>query len=95
MVGRHPAGPAHSHLAILGVRPDRQRQGLGTALLLARHRVLDRDGTPGYLEAADWATRRLYQRHGYADLGQPIQLPGGPMMYPMWREPGKVKPEAA
>ncbi|HEY2550210.1 MAG TPA: GNAT family N-acetyltransferase [Streptosporangiaceae bacterium] len=84
---RHPDSRAHSHLAILAVRPDRQRQGLGAALLRARHQVLDREGTPGYLEAADWGTRRVYLRHGYADLGPPIELPGGPMMYPMWREP--------
>ena len=84
---RHPVGIVHSHLAILAVRPDRQRHGLGTALLRARHQVLDSDGVPGYLEASDWATRRLYLRHGYDDLGPPIQLPGGPAMYPMWREP--------
>jgi GNAT superfamily N-acetyltransferase len=84
---RHPAGTAHSHLAILAVRPDRQRHGLGTVLLRDRHQVLDREGMPAYLEASDWGTRALYLRHGYDDLGPPIQLPGGPMMYPMWREP--------
>ena len=29
----HPAGVFHEHLAILAVRPDRQGQGTGTALL--------------------------------------------------------------
>ncbi len=32
---RHPAGFAHHYLAILAVRPDRQGQGLATALLRA------------------------------------------------------------
>ncbi len=84
---RHPAGTAHHHLAILAVRPGRQGQGTGTALLHACHQALDRDGAPAYLEASDLRTRRLYLRHGYADHGPPIRLPDGPLMYPMWREP--------
>jgi GNAT superfamily N-acetyltransferase len=85
----HPRGTAHEHLAVLAVRPDRQRLGIGTALLGARHRVLDAAGTPSYLEASDLAKREIYLRHGYADLGGPVRLPGGtaPAMYPMWREP--------
>jgi len=83
----HPDGPAHEHLAILAVRPGRQRLGIGTALLGARHASLDRDGTPAYLEASDAAKRDIYRAHGYADLGIPIQLPGGPPVYPMWRVP--------
>lgn len=84
----HPAGIAHHHLAILAVRPDQQGQGTGTALLRAHHAMLDRDGgTPAYLEASDQRTRRIYLGHGYADHGPPIQLPDGPLMYPMMRQP--------
>ena len=84
----HLAGVAHSHLAILAVRPDRQGGGTGTALLDARHAVLDREGTVAFLEASDDRTRRLYLCHGYADYGSPIELPDGPAMYPMTRQPG-------
>ena len=84
---RHPAGTAHRHLALLAVRPGRQGQGTGTALLRSYHQALDRDGTPAYLEASDLRTRRIYLTHGYADHGPPIRLPGGPLMYPMWRQP--------
>ena len=91
----HPAGIAHHHLAILAVRPDRQGQGTGTALLRASHDTLDHDaGEPAYLEAADLRTRRIYLRHGYADHGSPIQLPDGPVMYPMWREGAASRPDA-
>ncbi len=84
---RHPAGTAHHHLAILAVRPDRQGQGLGSALLAAHHAALDRDAMPAYLEAADLRTRRLYLAHGYTDCPRgPIFLPSA-VMYPMWREP--------
>jgi GNAT superfamily N-acetyltransferase len=84
----HPAGIPHHYLAILAVRPDRQRQGTGTALLRAHHATLDRDGVPAYLEASDPGTRTLYLACGYADHGPPVQLPGGPLMYPMARKPG-------
>jgi GNAT superfamily N-acetyltransferase len=85
---RHPHGEPHHHLALLAVRPDRQGQGIGSALLDAYHAQLDREyREPGYLEAADERSRRLYARHGYADHGPPIELPDGPSMYPMWREP--------
>jgi len=83
----HPAGVPHEHLAILAVRPDRQRLGIGTAILSARHAILDRDATPAYLEASDPAKRDIYLAHGYSNLGEPIRLPDGPAMYPMWRRP--------
>jgi GNAT superfamily N-acetyltransferase len=87
--GRHPGGARHHYLALIGVAPEVQGQGQGTALLRAYHEALDRDSRePAYLEAASPRLRQLYLRHGYADLGPPIQLPdGGPQMYPMWREP--------
>jgi ribosomal protein S18 acetylase RimI-like enzyme len=96
---RHPAGP-HHHLAILAVRPDRQGQGTGTALLRAHHETLDRAGVPAYLEASSSRTREIYLGHGYADHGPPIRLPRGPVLYPMARrakshipsEPGGVVP---
>lgn len=83
----HPAGAAHEYLAILAVRPDRQKLGIGTALLDARHAILDRDGTPAYLEASDLDKRGIYLKHGYTDYGSPIELPSGPRMYPMMRQP--------
>jgi GNAT superfamily N-acetyltransferase len=86
----HPAGSPHEWLAIIGVRPGRQGRGIGSALLSARHRDLDRDRRPAYLEAASPLARDLYLRHGY-DLrpGAPFHLPdGGPPMWPMLREAG-------
>lgn len=83
----HPAGVLHHHLAILAVRPGRQGQGTGTALLDAHHAQLDTAQLPAYLEASGQDTRRIYLGRGYADTGTPIQLPGGPVMYPMWRPP--------
>jgi GNAT superfamily N-acetyltransferase len=81
----HPTATPHECLAILAVHPNAQRQGLGTALLRARHEVLDQAGTAAYLEASSPASHALYLRHGYAPAGPDIQLPGGPPMTPMWR----------
>jgi GNAT superfamily N-acetyltransferase len=89
---RHPTGTQHHYLAILAVRPGRQGQGLGTALLQAHHVTLDAGGTSAYLAASDLRTRRLYLRHGYTDHGSPIQLPGGPQMYPLLRQPQPHQP---
>ena len=83
-----PLGGDRIHLAILAVRPDAQGQGIGTALLQAHHAAFDWQGIAAYLEASDERTRDLYLRYGYTDHGEPIELPGGPCMYPMVRIPG-------
>jgi len=84
---RHPYGPAHHHLTYLGVRPDRQRQGIGSYLLIGHHAYLHVAGIPAYLEANDPRNRELYLRHGYTDVGAPILLPTGIPIWPMWRPP--------
>jgi hypothetical protein len=83
---RHPR-QEHQHLAFLAVAPARQRCGLGSALLTWQHRALDRGGMPAYLEASSVASRRLFLRHGYRDHGPVIDLPYGPRLWPMLREP--------
>ena len=88
----HPAGVFHHHLAVLAVRPDTQRRGIGTALLQAHHDAFDWQGITAYLQASDERTRGLYLRHGYTDHGEPIELPDGPSMYPMVRIPALEPP---
>ena len=90
VVGDHapPDGAAHMHLWMLGVHPDHQGQGIGTALLRVMHDGLDAAGYTAYLEAADQRSRALYLRHGYIDAGPPYHLPeSGPPFYPMLRRP--------
>jgi GNAT superfamily N-acetyltransferase len=81
----HLTGVEHHHLAILAVRPDRQGQGIGTALLDAHHTILDEQGMTAYLEASDERTRRIYLHHNYVDYDRPIQLADGLCMFPMVR----------
>jgi GNAT superfamily N-acetyltransferase len=84
----HPSGVAYHHLAILAVHPDRQGEGIGSALLRAYNQVLDREPDAlTYLEAAGLRSRQLYRRHGYLPSGL-FYLPGdGPAMWPMVRPP--------
>jgi GNAT superfamily N-acetyltransferase len=91
---RHPAAP-HQYLAYLAVTPHRQNRGIGTALLTDHHRLLDRAGTPAYLEANDPRNRARYTRHGYTDLGPPVTIDGGPPVWPMWRHPCPAAPASA
>jgi GNAT superfamily N-acetyltransferase len=76
----------HYHLQFLGVLPERQGVGLGGALMAPILERCDRDGAPAYLEATCDRNRRLYERHGFRAHGD-IQLPGGPAVWRMWREP--------
>lgn len=84
----HPQA-GHQHLAFVAVHPSRQQQGIGTALLEHHHAKLDRAGVPAYLEASDARTRDLYAAHGYRVISV-IDLPDGPSMWPMWRDPGRA-----
>jgi ribosomal protein S18 acetylase RimI-like enzyme len=92
----HPHQP-HHYLLFLAVRPGEQNRGYGSALLDHHHRLLDEAGTPAYLEAASLDSVRLYQRHGYAPLGQPLTLPrrSDPDLWPMWRQPQPSSDPAA
>jgi len=85
----HLTGLAHHHLAILAVRPDRQGQGTGTALLDAHHAVLDQEGIVAYLEASDERNRGLYLRHGYTDYSAPIELPPSSLLHSDHGAPGQ------
>lgn len=84
----HPQYP-HHYLAWLGVHPDRQCTGLGSALLRHRNERLDVAGLPAYLVATSSGARDLYTRHGYRlSPHMPFFLPdSGPPMWAMVRQP--------
>ncbi|MFK4068638.1 GNAT family N-acetyltransferase [Streptomyces sp. NPDC029674] len=83
----HPADRAHEYLHLIAVHPDRQGEGLGTALVTAVLDRCDREGLHAYLEASNERSRDLYARLGFAFMGTTLDLPDGPRMWPMWREP--------
>ncbi|MFP3988010.1 GNAT family N-acetyltransferase [Streptomyces sp. E11-3] len=96
LVGRltgavHPHDREHAYLMLIAAAPGRQGEGLGTALLDPVLERCDRDGVPAYLEASNARSRKLYERLGFAFTGSAVQLPDGPQMFPMWREPKEAK----
>jgi GNAT superfamily N-acetyltransferase len=84
---RHPHGEAHLYLPCMGVLAARRGNGLGSALLRGRLERADADGLGTYLEASSPRSRALYARHGFVDLGEPVRVPDGPPLWPMWRTP--------
>ncbi|ASW53803.1 GNAT family N-acetyltransferase [Plantactinospora sp. KBS50] len=86
----HPVHESHAYLPFIAVRPTRQGHGLGGALLQHRLAELDRAGTPAYLEASCLRNAALYQRLGFARMENTLDLPDGPSLYPMWRDPARA-----
>ena len=93
----HPREP-HHYLFLLGTRHEFQSRGIGSALMAPVLEVCDREALPAYLEATSERNMHLYLRRGFQLCGE-INLPGGPTMWPMWREPrtagSRHNPEAS
>jgi ribosomal protein S18 acetylase RimI-like enzyme len=86
MKSYHPA-ERHYYLYLLGVHPDHQSQGLGSALLRAMLQRCDGEQMPAYLEASSPSNIPFYQRHGFRVIREFQFGPGGPPLAGMWREP--------
>ncbi|HWH95989.1 MAG TPA: GNAT family N-acetyltransferase [Baekduia sp.] len=82
---RHPA-ERHLYLAVLGVDPDRQGQGVGSQLIRPGLELCDRERLPAYLETGKQANLAFYGRHGFRVVDE-IRLPKGPPVWFLWREP--------
>lgn len=82
---QHPTTP-HYYLGVLGVTPQRQGLGIGTALMKPVLTHCDSKSIPAYLEATNPRNRDLYLRHGFV-VKQEVRLPDGPPLWLMWREP--------
>ncbi|MBD2534333.1 GNAT family N-acetyltransferase [Nostoc flagelliforme FACHB-838] len=60
----------HWYLAMLGVSPEWQSQGIGGKLIQPVLEATDRTKTPCYLETSTAAAVRFYQRHGFEIVDQ-------------------------
>ena len=84
----HPKEP-HWYLAILGTEPEAQGHGVGSALLQPVLEDCDRNEVPAYLESSKESNIAFYARHGFRVTGE-IDLPEGPTIWEMWRDPRRV-----
>jgi len=82
---RHPAAP-HYYLSVLGTDPEQQGGGIGSALLTPVLHRCDADGVAAYLESSKESNVAFYVRHGFTVTDR-IDLPDGPTLWLMWREP--------
>ena len=82
----HPKGPPHWYLGFLGVHPSKQGRGLGSRLMQPVLERCDSDRTPAYLETTNVLNLPLYKHHGFM-VSAECDLPGGPHIWGMWREP--------
>jgi ribosomal protein S18 acetylase RimI-like enzyme len=85
----HPryAPDPHWYLAMLGVDPAWQRQGVGEALMQPIFAAADRDGLSCYLEAPTEDNARYYERRGFRVLGEADVPDSNVHVWLMRREP--------
>jgi ribosomal protein S18 acetylase RimI-like enzyme len=86
MQALHPREP-HYYLFAIGVDPDRQGHGIGSALLHTVLRTCDQTKTAAYLEASTEGSSRLYARHGFSVTSELRMTPDCPPVWLMWRNP--------
>jgi GNAT superfamily N-acetyltransferase len=81
----HPREP-HHYLAVLGTDPERQGEGIGSRLMGPVLEDCDANEVPAFLESSKESNIAFYSRHGFKLTGE-VQLPRGPKLWPMWRDP--------
>lgn len=85
---RRPPAPAW-YLATTGVLPDRQRQGLGRAVLRPVLDRCDAEGMPCLTETSSPENVAFYGRLGFTIHAEVPMPDDGPAVWIMWREPAR------
>ncbi len=88
MEWRHTRKPREPHYYVrdIGVHPDMQGRGLGSALLHPTLERCDREGLSAYLEASSERSAALYERLGFQLTGE-LRVGGSPPLRLMLRPP--------
>jgi len=89
---RHPTKP-HWYLFAIGVDPEKQGRGIGSALLRGVLDRCDARGEAAYLEASTESNARLYERHGFAVTEELRMAADAPPVWLMWREAREARAE--
>ena len=83
----HPSDPPHWYLATIAVDPDRQRQGVGGALVRPGLDLADTRVEDAFLETARADNAAWYHRLGFDTEVEDACFPGGPPQWFMRRRP--------
>ncbi len=82
----HHVHERHYYVRDVGVHPDIQGKGLGSALLRPTLDRCDREGLPAYLEASSERSAALYERLGFQLTGE-LRIASSPLLRLMLRPP--------
>jgi len=78
----------HWYLALLGVIPHHQGQGIGSTLIAPVLRLADKESIPCYLETFVSRNVSFYQRHDFQVVATAVEPQSGISCWIMKREPG-------
>jgi GNAT superfamily N-acetyltransferase len=81
---QHPHTP-HFYLQAIGTDPAKQGKGYGGVVIRRQLAAADAAAMPAYLESSKPTNIPIYQSFGFQVTGE-ISLPGGPTLWPMWRD---------
>lgn len=82
---RHLREP-HHYFAVIGVTPEMQGKGLGSALMGPTLDCCDKEGLPAYLEASSERSAALYERLGF-QITSELRVANSPPVRLMVRPP--------
>jgi GNAT superfamily N-acetyltransferase len=82
----HHPKDRHWYLQMLGTQHDWQGLGAGSAIMAPVLERCDREGERVYLESSKERNIPFYNRHGF-EVTEEIQVPNGPVVWAMWRDP--------
>jgi ribosomal protein S18 acetylase RimI-like enzyme len=85
MQSHHPRS-SHYYLGTLGTDPPVQGHGIGSAMMAPVLARCDQHGIPAYLESSNIDNVPFYRRQGF-EVTKELQVPDGPMLWLMWRDP--------
>ena len=77
----------HWRLEVIGTSPHRQRQGLGSAVLVPALRLSDRDRVPAYVQTSTNGSKRFYEKLGFVVTSSGCATAVAPHVWTMLREP--------
>ena len=80
----------HWYLMLVGVDPELQGQGVGSALIREGLASADRESRPCYLDTSERRNLAFYERLGFVVLEEATLGKGGPPAWAMRREPHPI-----
>ncbi len=83
-IEKHHRHEPHWYLQAIGTDPAKQGKGFGGVIMRRQLAKADAAHMPAYLESSKESNIPIYASQGFEVTGE-IRVPGGPVLYPMWR----------